>query len=823
MKKIILLMLCLQSLVTFSQNSLKGTIINKTNKEPLPGVLVFFPDLKTGVTTNSNGVYEANKLPKTKTIVQVKLLGYKTIIKTIDLSTTSTFDIELEESVVEAEEIVVTGTSHATELKRNPAAIISIDSKYLSQTTSNNIIDAMAKVPGLSALSSGPNVSKPYIRGLGFNRILTLFDGVRQDGQQWGDEHGIEIDQFLVDRIEIVKGPASLIYGSDALAGVINMLPAHAAAEGKIVGGWINSYQTNNKQIASSLDLAGNIKGYVFGVRASKKMASTYKNKVDGNVFGTKYDETDFNAYLGVNKSWGYSRINFSMYDNIQEIPDGDRDSSSRKFTKILSEDDTIRPIVSDDELQSYSIGGVRQRVQHYRLYTDNNIFFKNSKLGIKLGVQQSHRREYENPSHRNEAGLNLLLNTGTYDIKYHLPEWKGIESTIGINGMVQQNKNYKAMEFLIPDYESYDFGPFAFIKKSFGKIDLAGGVRYDVRSIKNDDLYTKIDATGHGEVVEYNPNDTTIVKKFDANSNTFSGFSGSLGATFLINEALSVKLNVARGYRAPNITEFAAMGVHPGTDYKQVSDPNSKPEFSLQQDLGIFYDNEHISGSIELFNNNISNYFYNEKLSSLQGGDSLYIENGDAYKVFKIKQTQAQLYGAEFSLDIHPHPLDWLHFENTASFTYGLNRGGNGIKVTDSTHHLPLITPFHSNSELRADFKKKLGIINGLYIKIGMQYFADQNLIYSAYGTETPTKGYVLIDAGIGTDFVTKKGHKICSLSITGTNLADEAYQSNMSRLKYFDNYPVNHTGRSGIFNMGRNISFKLVIPLDVNINRKQ
>lgn len=820
MKKYLLLILLLQALTGLSQTILKGTVKNKTTQEVLPGALVFFPDIKTGVISDVNGLYEMKNLPKVKIILQVKLLGFKTIIKTVDLATTSTLDFEMEESVVEAEEIVVTGTSHATELKRNPVAIISIDSKYLNQTSSDNIIDAIAKVPGLSALNTGPNVSKPYIRGLGFNRILTLFDGVRQDGQQWGDEHGIEVDQFLIDRIEVIKGPASLIYGSDALAGVINLLPAHAASEGYINGGWQNSYHTNNKQIASSLDLNGNHKGYVWGLRASKKMAATYQNKYDGNVYGTKYDESDLNAYLGLNKSWGYSRINFSLYDNVQEIPDGYRDSSSRKFTKTISEEDTIRPIATNDELQSYTIGSVHQRVQHYRLYADNNFFFGRSKLGIKLGAQQSHRREFEDPTHPDEAGLNLVLNTATYDIKYYLPELKGFETTIGVNGIYQQNKNNQAQEFLIPDYNSFDVGPFAFIKKTFGKIDIATGVRYDVRSINSYALYTKTNASGHEEIVSFNPNDTTITKLFDANSNVFSGISGSLGGTFLISEALTIKLNFARGYRAPNISEIAAGGVHPGTDYKQLGNANFKPEFSFQGDLGIFYDNEHISGSVELYSNTISNYIYNEKLLSVNGGDSLYSESGNDYKVFQYKQTQAHLYGAEFSIDIHPHPLDWLHFENTASFTYGNNSGGNGVKVTDSTRYLPYITPFHCNSELRADFKKKLSFISGFFIKVGIQYYAAQNLIYSAYGTETPTAGYTLIDAAVGSNIVTRKGYKLFSISITGNNLADAGYQSNMSRLKYFDNYPHNHTGRSGIFNMGRNFSIKISIPLNIKMH---
>ena len=157
-------------------------------------------------------------------MVQAGFVGYKNNIKTLTLNENTTTDFVMEISVTEENEIVITGTSKATTIKRNPIPIISINKQYLQQNLSTNIIDAIAKVPGINAVTTGPNVSKPFIRGLGFNRILTLYDGVRQEGQQWGDEHGIEVDQNTVDKVEVVKGPASLIYGSDAEAGVVNLI-----------------------------------------------------------------------------------------------------------------------------------------------------------------------------------------------------------------------------------------------------------------------------------------------------------------------------------------------------------------------------------------------------------------------------------------------------------------------------------------------------------------------------------------------------------------------------------------------------------------------
>lgn len=805
-----------------AQVSLSGLVVNGQSREALPGAVIYFPDLKTGAASAADGKFTLNNLPKVKTLVQVKMIGYKTIVKTLDLAATQNITFEMEESAVEADEVIVTGTSHSTEMKRNPVPMVAIDQKYLSQNAGNNIIDAMVKIPGISALSTGPNISKPYIRGLGYNRILTLFDGMRQDGQQWGDEHGVEVDQYLIDRVEVVKGPASLIYGSDALAGVVNLIPANPAPEGTIQGSVLGSYQSNNKQMGGSFNLAGNENGFVWGLRASHKQAADYQNKFDGRVYGTKYNESDANLYLGVNKAWGYSHLNFTLYDNRQEVPDGSRDSTTRKFTKQVTEADTFRPIVSASELSSYSIAAIHQRVQHYRVYSSNNFIFGKSKLGVNLGYQQSRRREYAHPQRPDVAGLDLQLNTYTYDLKYYLPELAGWASTAGVNGMFQQNKNDGATEFVIPAYHSFDAGPFLFTKKTFGKLDLAAGARYDVRAFKSDSLFTKPDpATGFNMQTPVNPADSSVVKQFDYYKHTFSGFSGSLGATYNFNDNFCLKANVARGYRSPNIAEISAKGVHPGTGFEQLGDANFKPEFSLQEDIGIFFGSEHVSGSLELFNNLINNYIYNEKLQSTSGGDSIYLQNGNAYPVFKFRQTTAQLYGGEFSFDIHPHPLDWLHFENTASLIYAANLGGNGAHITDSTRYLPYIPPFHTNSELRADLKKKVTCFASIFVKVGVQYYATQTRFLGAYGTETKTPGYTLLDAGLGANIVNKKGRTLFTLNVIASNITDVAYQSNMSRLKYFDNYPVNGTGRSGIYSMGRNISFRLVIPVDITTRK--
>lgn len=798
--------------------SLTGRVTEEGNGLPVPGAEVYFPDLKTGTVTNGNGEYVINDLPTTKALVKVSMLGFAAITETIDLATVTMRDFVLVPSVTEMHDVVVTGTSKATEMRREPVPMAMVGRSFLRENATSNIIETLNKVAGVNTVSTGPNISKPYIRGLGANRVLTLFDGIRQEGQQWGEEHGVEVDQFLIDRVEVVKGPASLIYGSDALAGVVNLLPAPAVPAGTLRGAVLGNYDTNNNGMAGSVNVDGNNGKFLYGARLSGKAASNYRNRYDGRVYGTKYNEKDFNAYFGLNRAWGFARLKFSVYDNMQEVPDGSRDSTSRRFTYQVDDEDLERPIANNEMLRSYKIGAIHQHVQFYRAYTTASFNMGDNRLTTDLGFQRSIRREYNHPQHTDLPGLYLALNTFSYDLKYHLAERKGWSTTAGLNGMLQINDASKGTELLIPDYHSLDIGPFLHVKKELGKLDLSGGVRYDIRTFRSDAMYTRPDPeTGFDMSTGADPMDSTVTEEFAAHSQNFSGFSGSVGAAWNLNERLTLKANVGRGYRAPSAAETTAQGVHPGAGLMQLGDAELKPEFNFQEDLGFFYNGTHITASVEVFYNSISNYIYNEKLASVSGGDSLYLQNGEEFQVFKFRQTTARLYGGEVSLDIHPHPFDRIHFENSLSLVLAENRGGGGAIISDSTKYLPLIPPLHLVSEVKYDLRKQVGCFAHLFFKVGMQLYWAQDRFYSAYGTETRTPGYTLMDAGIGGDVVDKRGRTILSFTLLGSNLADVGYQSNMSRLKYFEDYPDNGTGRSGIYNMGRNVSIKLVVPFDM------
>ena len=803
--------------------TLTGTVTDKADGKPIAGATISIPDLHTGATTDSSGKFSISVASKGMHLVQISYVGYGTFNRNVDFNLTSHLDVQLSLSTIEAGEVVVTGVSKATEIKRAPIPIVAVGKSYMDQhSASGNVIDEVANLPGISAVTTGPNISKPFIHGLGYNRVVTAEDGIRQEGQQWGDEHGIEVDQNSIDRIEIIKGPASLSYGSDAIGGVVNLITPPPVPDGKTLGYASGIYGTNNGLINGTLRLQGSHNGLVWGTQLSAKGAKDYQDRHDGRVYATNFNEKDARAMIGINKTWGYSYLNASIFDDLQSIPDGSRDSLTRKFTAQISDADTIRSIVPNSVLNSYSIPTLHQHVQLYRVYNVSSFAIGNGNLLVNLGWQYSHRREFTHPQNADIPGLNLELHTYTYDIKYNFTIAHGYETSIGVNGMYQNNALGYSTDFPIPAYHQFDIGPFFVEKKSFGKLDISGGARFDTRSFTGKAAY--IDTT-----VAYFPslytggdpnNAPGVTQQFSALSKTFSGFSGSLGATYNFSERFLIKANIARGFRAPSIAELSANGPDPGSQIYHVGDPTFKPEFSVQEDVGAALTLAHVTASVSLFNNNLQNYIFQEQILDANGNAQRVNPDGSPnpngqYSLFTYVQSKARIYGAEFYLDFHP--VSWLHFENALTLTYGTNQM-NGGKAPDSLKYLPFMPPPHSHSELRGTYAKGFGRFKNGYAFLGFDHFNPQNRFFSAYGTETYTAGYNLLSAGIGVNLVNSTGKKVVELFLEGTNLANTNYQSNMSRLKYFDNPVVPPGIQPGIFNMGRNFSFKVVVPFDLS-----
>jgi iron complex outermembrane receptor protein len=756
---------------------LKGMVTDEATGQALQGAAIYFPDLKKGTVTNEQGKYQISIAAGTY-IVEVSFIGYALLTTSVTLPSDMEKNFALNHAVIENANATVTSFLRATSSKKTPTPINVIRKDELFKGAATNFIDALSKTPGVTQLSTGPAISKPIIRGLGYNRVVVLNDGVRQEGQQWGDEHGIEIDEYNVTRTEVLKVPASIIYGSEALSGVINIVSNVPVANGATRGNIFTNYQSNNNLQGYHFDLAGNKNGFVWGVNATSKKAGDYKNKYDGYVYNSKYNELNGGGFLGIEKDWGYSHLIINKFTQKLGMIEGERNEWGA-FLKPINMNGVIdETVATSDDFKSTTPNIPYQYIQHTKYVLDNSINWGVGKFKVNLAYQRNQRQEFGNVLNPNEKNLYFDLNTVNYSFQYLLPEKNNWKHTIGINGLKQENKN-KGVETLIPEYTSVEVGLFFYTQKRIHQFNWSGGVRIDKKGIE-----------------------------FNDQQKNYGDVAGSMGVTYELNSDWVFKFNVARGYRAPNLSELGSNGAHEGTNRYEYGNTQLGSEKSLQFDLGLEWSSEHASFTGNIFYNNVSDYIFYQKLLSKKGTDSIIIDNdGKQFFAFAYQQQNAKLAGAEFNLDIHPHPLDGLHIENTLSYVKGTFE-----KALDGSKNLPNIPSLRWISELRYELQNNNGKLKNSYVSIQVDHAAKQADPFTGFNTETETPAYTLFNIGAGTQ-VAKKGKQLFSIALVAQNITDVSYQNHLSRLKYTAENLF--TGRTGVYNMGRNFSLKINVPL--------
>ena len=746
--QILLMLVCIyvptSADTTTNKVVLNGHVTDAIDGQPVVGVSIYFPQLKQGTITNADGQYTIKDLPAIKTTIQVSYVGHLTIIQSIDLRTTTNADFILQENNAMLKEVIVTGLTGSTLADHSPAPISVVAPRVLQATSSTNIIDAIAHQPGVSQITTGGGISKPVIRGLGYNRIVTVNDGIRQEGQQWGDEHGIEVDAQTVHSVEILKGPATLMYGSDAMAGVLVLHETPVMPQGTMALNVGSEYQTNNHLFDYTVDFAGNQHGWVWNWRWSEKDAGEYKNKEDGHVPGSQFHELALTGMLGINRGWGYSHLKLSYYHLKPGLVEGERDEDTGEL----------------EPSEAF------QKIDHYKAIIDNSFLIGNGSLKAVVGYQQNRRREFEEA---NELGLDFRLHTINYDVHYLQASDTDWQYAAGISGMWQYSENL-GEEYLIPSYRLFDVGAFASVTRQFDRFTLSGGLRYDMRRLHS---YEQED---EGEL------------RFTDFTRNFQGLTGSIGFIYNITPKLNLRLNLSKGFRAPNLSELGSNGEHEGTFRYEIGNSQLSPEHSWQFDLGLDYSSEIISTQLSLFANHISNYIFLERLTS-SIDDNL----------FQYKQGTARLLGFEALVDIHP--IGTLHFENSFSYV-----NARQLNQPEDSRWLPFTPAPRWNSDLRYDIIRDGRSLTNTFVSLGLECYLRQDNAHTAYDTETATPSYTLLNLTAGTDI--RWHHRtIASVYISGTNLTNRAYQSHLSRLKYADG--------PGICNMGRSFGIKLLIPV--------
>lgn len=727
MKQFLVALILGFSMFASAQNKVIGTISDNQNK-PLSRVTISIPEVHKETISDENGNYNLTNLPSGKFKIVFSFVGFATQSQDVVINQKeTTISVQLVEDFHQMDEVIVSTAFNKLQ-SQNVMKVEHQSMKSLQQKGTSTLIEGLATIPGVSQVSTGTSIGKPVIRGLSGNRVLVYSQGVRLENQQFGEEHGLGLNDAGVESVEVIKGPASLLYGSDAIGGVLYFNPEKFGKPNTSELNFNQKYFTNTKGTNSSLGYKLSGDDLKFSARISNNKHADYKIADGDRVTNTRYEELDFKTGLGYSDSNFSTTFRYNYNELDLGIPeDGIAEQTTSKHPEFP-----------------------KQGVFSHILTLNNSIYFKNSKLDADVGYIVNDRSEFEDSD---VAILQMKLKTFNYNVKYYLPKFGKFEAIIGTQGMHQTNVN-SGEELLIPDATTNDYGVFGTVNYEWNKNVIQAGIRYDKRNVSS---------ISNGIVGEEG--------YFEAIDKKFESFNSSLGFKTNLKENIILRVNLASGFRAPNLAELTSNGVHEGSNRYEIGNSNLENEQNFQTDLNLEYRNPHFELFVNGFYNHINNYIFISPNGNVIDGNDVY----------DYVQDNAALFGGEAGIHFHPHPFDWLHI--TSSFESVTGKKSNG-------DNLPLIPANKWNNSLKTEFKSAKYFKDGFAV-LNVEHTLNQN---NPSEFETKSNDYTLINVGFGGKVTF--GKTAFDVNLNANNLFDKKYVSHLSRLK-----------TDGIPNIGRNI----------------
>ncbi|MCX6292409.1 MAG: TonB-dependent receptor [Bacteroidetes bacterium] len=755
-----------------AQHTLSGHVTDKSDKKKLvEGVAVFVPEFQKSDVSKEGGTYIIRGIGSGIVTVQFTKVGYRSLVKTVNTKDSATvLEVEMEPSTIELEEVTI--TSNSSSLPDDiPYPVNTVPNEELSRSGNVNLMTSLASEPGIDKITVGNGITKPVIRGLSFSRILLYQNGTRIENQPWDDRHDLGINENGVDKVEIIKGPAALIYGADALGGALIFVDEKPPVDGNKKGSINFGFFSNTLGVNLDAGVKGaSDKGIFWSVRAGGQSHTSYvqgeglavKKNTEAKDFAanSKFQTINGKAMIGMRKKWGVSKLTYSFRNQLTGI--------------VEQETNTTQTIADQNaEQRDREMEAPYQDVTSHIITSENTFISGTSKWNVNAGYQLNDRKEFEPlPLKQKELAIGLRLNTMTYDVKWTSDPEKKIGFTLGTQGMFQKNEN-TGKELLVPNADVSDIAAYGLLRYDIGKWNFLAGGRFDLRNIEAN--------TNEGGVVDTADHRPELDLKKE-----YHPVNGSLGIVFRPDEQLTLKGNFASGYTAPNYAELGTYGKHEGTYRFEIGNPELQLEQNYEGDLGVIWETKSVAFGISGYYNYLNNYIY----IGIRG-DSL---NG--LPVYNARQSDANIKGAETSLDIHPAKIKWLDFKTSFAMTKGeLKKGGN----------LPWIPAKKLITELKFT-GAKLDYIQNPFISLVMSNYLEQTDV-AEY--ELATASYTLFDVHIGGSFTW--GNQLMDVTLSGMNLLNEGYFNHLSLIKSI-----------GIKEMGRNIVLQLKIPFGFKAKAK-
>ena len=778
------------TLYTTTSGQITGIVLDE-DKQPLPDATILLMPDSVYSSTNIEGRFSFLSPNSTLCELRTSYIGYKRDVTVIKLMADQPQEVKI---ILEPDatilETVVISEEHAKQEETLQTEHVHED--FFQQNFDGNFAQTLEKIPGISAINVGVGIAKPVIRGLSSNRIIVNHQGIKQESQQWGSDHGLEIDQFDVERVEIIKGPGSLQYGSDGLGGVINIMPEKILPENSFKADLLGIYKTNNDHWGGSAKLSFNIKNYFLTGRYSHQDFADYQVPsdlftyngfelpiVNERLKNTAGNESNISVSTGLNKNWGTIRLLFNHYSLDAGLFSG---AVGVPRSYALTDDGNYR-----------DLDVPKQSVEHYRLTLNQTYFFGKNHLDFNIGLQRNLRREFSQPEFHSiplsqladpndNLALELLLETISMASHYEHYFSSGWKSIYGINAQWQRNQRC-GFEFLLPDFSTFRGGLFTISEKELTENWLInGGLRFDL---------------GH--------NDTEFYRQFIWNSNEeiidslvstptddlFFNWSASVGtnATFLDGK-WTLKANIGKSFRLPYPAETVSNGIHHGTFRHEVGTPDLKSEHGYQFDVGAYCSFEKFEGSLAFYFNYFDNYIYLGPTFPAR-----FSRLPEAGQIFQYRQDDAIYTG--FELQWNWDIIDQLNLSQAVDFVQSYNPKTS------------LALPFTPQPSIKTDlsyspFKKDL--LKDSYISISHQYHFAASGSSRVDRSEQATPAYQLLDLGIGSNFQIKN-QKI-NISCRIQNILNTKYLAHLSRYRVIN---VPEQGRNIVLSIKLSLGGKL------------
>ncbi len=780
-----------------AQDNCKLTVIGKVldeSKNPLPGATVFITELNLGKVTDQNGVYTFSDLCGGNYIFEIKFLGFESQRVSIQLIKSENLETILHEEDRILTEIVI--SDHRDPVEKT-STFGALSGKALEDVRGKSLGESLQSITGVTTIQSGPAIFKPVIHGVHSQRILILNNGVRQEGQQWGAEHAPEIDPFIASNLVVVKDAGALKYGTDALGGVVIVLPAELPTDQQIGGQMQVIGSSNGRAGVMSGMLEGGISkhtGWGWRIQGTAKRSGDLHTR-DYNLSNTGYEELNYSASTGYHKEGKGVEFYYSHFNTTIGILRGSVVGSSEDLVNALESEppQNTKPF-------SYQIDQPRQSVTHDLLKLTSHLRKGINLFHVQYGLQINNRKEFD--LRRGELAafpaLGYKLYTNTIDTEWERTEGKSHIRSIGFNGMIQDNNKIDGTQNIpfIPNYVSYSVGLFWVEKFSKGLWDWEMGARYDFK------YYDIVGFDYKNELYRSNLN--------------FNNVSASVAGTFKINANSSLTTSLGSSWRPPSVSELYSLGTHQSAaaiEYGLMLDKLTNEvlvasEVKLNVEQAVKWVSTYqihkgkFSAEISGYLNYIFNYIYLRP-------KGVTISTRGVFPYFRYTQSDASFLGADFSLGYAPRKnlnlmskISLLRAKDESNDDYLIFIPSNRYEVSMRYDIPNLESWMNPYLEIREKFVSKQ---NRAPRVISLRQIIDakekgDDLLendYQNFDFVDSPNGYFLtsLSAGISRSM----GKSKMDIRVTADNLTNTAYREYTNRLRYYAD------------DIGRNISIAL------------